>query len=134
VRQLVPRFGERTMIVVGTLLMGVGFFVQYAGNTLPTLLVALAITAVGNGFNTPSLSSLISRAAAGDHQGGVLGVSQSLGALARVVGPVVGLHMLAISVGAPYVTGGVAMLVACVFAALFVTQPTTAPPEGTEPI
>jgi DHA1 family tetracycline resistance protein-like MFS transporter len=130
VRQLVPRLGERAMIIGGTLLMAIGFFVQYASTTLTLLLVALGIIAVGNGCNTPSLSSLISRAAAGDHQGGVLGVSQSLGALARVVGPMVGIAMLDISVGAPYVTGGVAMLVACAFAWVFVAQPQAAGAAG----
>src|SRR5439155_1530663 len=90
VRQLVPRFGERTLIVVGTLLMGGAFFLLAHVSSLATLLLAIAVMAVGNGINTPSLSSLISRAASGEHQGGVLGVSQSMGALARVVGPMVG--------------------------------------------
>ena len=90
VRRLVPRFGEKKLIVIGTLLMGVGFFFTHVAYTLPWLLVAIAVTAIGNGLNTPSLSSLISRAASGEHQGGVLGVSQSMGALARVVGPLIG--------------------------------------------
>jgi len=124
VRRLVPRFGEKKLIVVGTLLMGVGFFMTYQAFTLSMLLLAIAVTAVGNGLNTPSLSSLISRAASGDHQGGVLGVSQSMGALARVVGPLIGTFTLGYGLTVPYFTGGSAMLVACVFALLFVRQPT----------
>jgi len=126
VRRLVPRFGEKRLIVVGTLLMGVGFFMTYQAFTLSMLLLAIAVTAIGNGLNTPSLSSLISRAASGDHQGGVLGVSQSMGALARVVGPLVGTWTLSFGISFPYLTGGVAMVVACVFASMFVRQPAKA--------
>lgn len=125
VRILAARIGERRMIITGTLLMGAGFLLQYRAEALSWLLVAIAVTAVGNGLNTPSLSSLISRAAAGDRQGGVLGVSQSMGALARVVGPLVGTWTLAFGVTFPYLTGGMTMLIACVFAAAFVVQPDT---------
>ena len=123
VRRMVPRFGERRLIIAGTLLMAIGFLVQYEAATVSLLLVAIAITAIGNGLNTPSLSSLISRAASGAHQGGVLGVSQSMGALARVVGPLIGTWTLAFGVTFPYLTGGVTMLVACGFAIAFVAQP-----------
>jgi len=126
VRRMVPRFGEQRLIVVGTLLMGIGFFFTQQSYTLPWLMFAIAITAIGNGLNTPSLSSLISRAASGDHQGGVLGVSQSMGALARVVGPLIGTFTLGFGLDLPYLTGGTAMLVACVFAVVFVRQPATA--------
>jgi MFS transporter, DHA1 family, tetracycline resistance protein len=125
VRRLVPRFGEQKLIVVGTLLMGLAFFMLMRTTTLWPLLGAIAVMAVGNGLNTPSLSSLISRSASGDHQGGVLGVSQSMGALARVIGPLVGSFTLGFGLTVPYLTGGAAMIVACVFAALFVRQPLT---------
>ena len=131
VRRLVPRFGEKKLIVVGTLLMGVGFFFTHEAFTLRWLLAAIAVTAIGNGLNTPSLSSLISRAASGAHQGGVLGVSQSMGALARVVGPLVGTWTLSFGISVPYLTGGAAMMVACLFASAFVRQPAT--PSSSSP-
>ncbi len=123
VRRLVPRFGEQKLIVFGTLLMAIGMLLTQRAYDLDALLAAIAVMAVGNGLNTPSLSSLISRAASGDHQGGVLGVSQSMGALARVVGPLIGTFALGFGLGVPYVTGGVTLLVACVLAVLFVRQP-----------
>jgi MFS family permease len=126
VRRLVPRFGEQRLIVAGTLLMGIGFFLTRDSFGLPALLFAIAVTAIGNGLNSPSLSSLISRAASGDHQGGVLGVSQSMGALARVVGPLIGTWTLGFGISVPYLTGGAAMMVACVFAVAFVRQPAPA--------
>ena len=96
-------------------------------------MVAIAITAIGNGLNTPSLSSLISRAASGDHQGGVLGVSQAMGALARVVGPLIGTFTLGFGLTVPYFTGGTAMLVACLFAVAFVRQPSSGGEPATAP-
>jgi multidrug resistance protein len=123
VRRFVPRFGERAMIIAGTLLMGVSFFMTSHATTLGGLLLAVGVMALGNGLNTPSLSSLISRAASGDHQGGVLGVSQSMGALARVIGPVVGTSLLQFGIAAPYLTGGGIMLFACVFAVAAIRQP-----------
>ena len=125
VRRLVPRLGERSLIVTGTLLMAAAFFLTSYAGSLASLLVAIGIMAVGNGLNTPSLSSLISRAASGDHQGGVLGVSQSMGALARIVGPLVGTSLLQFGIVTPYLAGGAIMLIACVFAAAAVRQPST---------
>jgi multidrug resistance protein len=124
VRYLAPRVGERLLIVWGTLLMGVGFLMQAMISSAALLFVAIAVVAIGNGLNTPSLSSLISRAAAGDQQGGVLGVSQACGALARIVGPIVGTWTLAFGPGTPYATGSVIMLAACLFAVTAVRQPT----------
>ncbi len=132
VRRLVPQFGERRLVVVGTLLMGVAFFLTASALTLPSLLVAIGVMALGNGLNTPSLSSLISRCASGDHQGGVLGVSQSMGALARVVGPMVGTAALVRGIAFPYLTGGFTMLAACLFAAAAIRQPSTGAGSATE--
>lgn len=122
-RRLVPRFGERRLVIVGTLLMAVGFFALHAAVTLAALLLSIAITAIGNQLDTPSLSSLVSRRASGDQQGGVLGVSQSVGALARVLGPLVGAKALDFGATVPYLIGGAAMVVACLFALFFVEQP-----------
>jgi multidrug resistance protein len=123
VRRLAPKFGERALVVAGTLLMGCGFLLQYAAATQTMLFVAVAVIAIGNGLNTPSLSSLISRAASGAEQGGVLGVSQSCGALARVVGPLVGTFALGFGITTPYLTGGITLLAASAFAFATVRQP-----------
>jgi 4-amino-4-deoxy-L-arabinose transferase-like glycosyltransferase len=55
--------------------------------------------------------------------GGVLGVSQAAGAMARVAGPIVGTWTMAFGTGMPYLTGAVAMIAACLFAAASVRQP-----------
>jgi multidrug resistance protein len=124
VRVLVPRFGERRLIIAGTLMMALGMFLQSViGASAPLLFLAIAVVAIGNGLNTPSLSSLISRGASGDQQGGVLGVAQACGALARIVGPLVGTWALTLDVAAPYAIGAAVLAASCVFAASAVEQP-----------
>ncbi len=125
-RRLAPRMGEKRLVVVGTLLMALSMVLLHFAAGLPSLLLAVGVMAMGNGLNNPSLSSLISRAAAGDRQGGVLGVSQSFGALARVLGPLAGGWALRFGNTVPYLTAGAAMALACVAAAALVRQPQAA--------
>jgi multidrug resistance protein len=124
VRRLAPRLGERRLILAGTFMMAFGFLMQgFIGASVPLLFVAIAVMAIGNGLNTPSLSSLISRGASGEHQGGVLGVAQACGAFARIVGPLAGTFALGFGVAMPYFIGGTVMLLACFFALVAVQQP-----------
>lgn len=85
--RLARRFGERRLVVAGTLMLAAGMGVVPLAPGLGGLLGALALLAFGVGMNTPSLSSLISRSAGADEQGSVLGVSQSVSSLARILGP-----------------------------------------------
>ena len=52
--------------------------------------VALALAVVGFAFLTPSAQALISKRSDPARQGEVLGVNQSFSALARILGPVIG--------------------------------------------
>jgi len=55
--------------------------------SVPLLAPAISALALGMGLMQPSLNSLISRRAGREEQGEVLGVSQSVGSLSRVLGP-----------------------------------------------
>jgi MFS transporter, DHA1 family, tetracycline resistance protein len=85
--RLSRRFGEERLLLVGLALIGIGLLALPATRWLPLLALVLAALAVGMGLAQPSLNSLISRRAGRDEQGEVLGVSQSVGSLARVLGP-----------------------------------------------
>ena len=63
----------------------------------------LAILALGQGFITPTLASAIAGSAAPGTSGVALGVQQSAGGLARVVGPAAGGALFAIGLPVPYV-------------------------------
>ena len=86
----VDRLGERRVALGGAAVMAAGLAgLAWAGGTA-SLLAALAVVGVGFGYMTPSLQSLISRRAGEGAQGGVLGLNQSAGSLARVLGPAAG--------------------------------------------
>jgi MFS family permease len=86
-------------------------------HSIPALLVANGVLAVGMGFNNPSLMSLISRYTAAEDQGGVLGLTQALGSLGRIVGPMwAGFAFDHVGIGAPFVSSAVVMGVACALA------------------
>lgn len=100
---LVRRFGERRLIPVG-----LGFLALGLGSvpfTSPDWRLGLTfcILAVGQGLATPTLQGLISRSANRDEQGSVLGSSQSMGALARALGPAFGGMMFSrVGPGSPF--------------------------------
>jgi hypothetical protein len=62
---------------------------------LAALLVTTALISIGNQLASPLLTSLASKAVSEEVQGGVLGLVQSMGSLARFIGPVVGAALIA---------------------------------------
>lgn len=79
--------GERAMAGGGLALLALGVAVlPLAGKGAP-LYATFAVIAAGQSLATPALQALISRGAGADEQGEVLGASQAMSALARVVGP-----------------------------------------------
>ena len=57
------------------------------------MLLALGVVVIGFSFLTPSVQSLISRRSDPTRQGEILGVNQSAAALARILGPLLGLSL-----------------------------------------
>jgi len=121
-RRLAKKWREETFMTVGILFMGLGVgslgLVCYLHNQNPEsslmglLFAALTISVVGFAFLTPSAQALVSRRSESGEQGEVLGVNQSAAALARIIGPILGVtlykatedHML------PYLLGGLIVL------------------------
>ncbi len=137
VRRLLPKLGEKKMAVGGGILMAAGLTaigwtassaVAAAGATdngaLWRLFLVLPISVAGFSALNPALQSLLSLNTGEDEQGEVLGVGQSLSALARIVGPLVGIPLLKNSgVSAPYWLATVLMLVAAGFLAALKVRP-----------
>ena len=86
---LTRRFGEERLLLAGLALIGLGLLALPFAQSLPELLAAVAGLALGMGTMQPSLNSLISRRAGRQEQGEVLGVTQSVGSLSRVLGPAI---------------------------------------------
>jgi MFS transporter, DHA1 family, tetracycline resistance protein len=87
--RLARRFGEERLLLCGLALIGTGLLAMLFAHSIPRLAFAVSALALGMGLTQPSLNSLISRRAGREEQGEVLGVSQSVGSLSRVLGPAV---------------------------------------------
>src|SRR5881409_701885 len=81
---------------------------EATAGALTLFLATMAVAVAGFAFLNPSVSALISRRSDPARQGEVLGVNQSANAMARILGPLVGLsvfdvlpsHVLPYSLGA----------------------------------
>jgi multidrug resistance protein len=122
VRRLVPRLGESRLIRLSALPFVGGLLLVALAPGVPTLLVALALLAVGYGGALPSVLGLVSRTASASIQGSVLGLGQSVGSMARIVGPAAAGAAYDIGPAMPFLLGaGVAAVGAAV--ALGVDRP-----------
>ena len=116
VRRLAPRLRERRMAPLGLTLMAVGLAaltaVELAGGGIDAAFyAALMACVVGFAFLNPALQSLLSLSTPDGQQGAVLGLGQSASALARIVGPLVGLWLFDLSVPTTYaVSAGLMVL------------------------
>jgi DHA1 family tetracycline resistance protein-like MFS transporter len=117
--------GEDRVALCGALLIGVGMLALPWAPKLALAVGILSLLAVGQGLLSPSLSTLLSRRAPPDLQGGVLGVSQSVAAAGRAVGPLLAGALFDRDIHLPYTMGAVLALAAS--ALLFVRSPSTAP-------
>ncbi len=109
---LTRRFGEKPLLVAGLLLQGGALVALPFASGLAGLLAATAPLALGSGLASPTLSSLLSRHARADDQGGTLGLGQSAAAVGRVVGPEAGTWTYATHAPfVPFVAGAVLMAV-----------------------
>ena len=117
VGRAVKALGEHHIVPASLAIVAVGLLMIPATRSVGALLVANGVMAVGMGFNNPALMSLISRYSAAEDQGGVLGLTQSLNSLARIVGPLWGGFAFdRLGIGMPYITSAAVMGIAALLA------------------
>lgn len=87
VGRAVRAVGEHRLVPLAVAVIAVGLGLVPLAQSVPMLLAACGALALGMGFNSPALSSMVSRMSDPDDQGGVLGLAQSLASLGRIVGP-----------------------------------------------
>jgi MFS family permease len=118
VRRLAKKIPERTLAIAGALIEVAGFgLLAIAVNaaSLTMLFGALTVIVAGYSFLQPSLYSLLSRWTDARQQGQVLGVGQSVSALARIFGSGLGIPLLKTQIIAPYLLGSFLMLGVALF-------------------
>jgi MFS family permease len=123
-RRLAKRLSEATFMVLGIVHMALGLAGLAAvtvlaeqvdvswGITMVLVFVSLGVAVVGFAFMTPSAQALISRRTDASQQGEVLGVNQSASAMARILGPPLGISLFKLTDPPllPYVFGAVVLL------------------------
>jgi fucose permease len=110
VRRAAGRLSEATMAAGGAILEVVGFAIMLVAvqtSSTPVLFAALTVVVIGFAFMQPSLNALISRRSDPAKQGSILGVAQSVGSLARIVGPLVAFPLLYRAAALPYLSASV---------------------------
>jgi len=128
IRPLARRFGERRLVISGTALLVPALGLLPFSPGVAVLLLISGVMAVGSGLTIPSLSSLISRGVGPSEQGGIMGVNQSLGSLARVLGPLWGGFTFgALSPSSPYWTAALLMAGAALLARYLLRETNPAP-------
>jgi MFS transporter, DHA1 family, tetracycline resistance protein len=83
-------FGEKKLLIIGSILMMIGLgtvpFVPHE-NFWFWAVVNICFISLGNGCLTPSITALISKITPSEEQGRMLGLSQSVGSISRILGP-----------------------------------------------
>jgi predicted MFS family arabinose efflux permease len=111
--RLARAFGEKRLLVFGLVLQALALAaLPFAGN-VTGLMIATAPLAIGSGLSQPALSSLLSRLAHREDQGGTLGIGESASAFGRIIGPEAGTFTFGrLSMAAPYLGGAALMAIA----------------------
>ena len=116
-RWLTKRHGEKRLLLCGLVLLAIGLSIVPFCRDLAVLGGTFAVLAVGLGLTQPALNSLISRRAGADEQGRVLGVTQSVGSLARVIGPPLAGYLFAdLGQASPFLWGASTVAIAFLLA------------------
>lgn len=117
VRPLAKYVSEKYLAIAGALIEVIGFaLMAYAASwaSLQMLFASLVIIVCGYACLQPSLYSLLSRWSDPEKQGTVLGIGQSVNALARIFGSAIGIPMLKaafiLPYALPYLVGSILML------------------------
>lgn len=129
IRVLEPKFGEVNLLRVGYLVQApVLASIPFVKPWWPVLL-GCAFLGTGNGIAQPSLSSLISKNSPPELRGSTFGITQSLGSLARIIGPIIANTMYAGGPARPYLLAALLMLIPSigVWRVKFSTQPLSEP-------
>ena len=124
VGRAVAAFGERRTLMTGLCALATGFALMSLAPSAWLLPLAGACVAGGNGLIMPSLNALISRVSTPENQGVNIGLTQSAGALGRIVGPMIAGGMFeVIAPGAPLASASLIALAVGLVVFLLVREP-----------
>lgn len=130
---LVKSLGEKKLVVIGISCVGLSLaFIPYCTHDigLAYLMIMLALFAISSSLYRAPTFGLISLNASAGEQGEVMGVTQSVGSLARIIGPLFALGLMDIRIDLPYLICAVIAILAAIPAAKFIVMPDMNIPKG----
>jgi DHA1 family tetracycline resistance protein-like MFS transporter len=134
IRRVLKTVGDWPLAILGPTLVTVGMLIYTITAFTPllwVLLIAGAVNATGRSCQQPTLSSLLARFSDRDEQGIVYGLSNGLGSLARVFGPIAaGLTYPFVRNAGPFLTAGVLSALGALWTAML-WRKTRAVPSAT---
>lgn len=89
-KRILKRLIEKKVLVITSLGMAIAFLLIGASFNLVVLIIGITILSVSRGVFRPVLLGEISKSVSEDKQGNVAGLNQSVGSLARLIGPIIG--------------------------------------------
>ena len=108
--RVLPIYGEIKLLRLGLLLLVPGLFLVPYAPLWGGIIIVVALQGIGSGLTQPTIQALVSKSAPARIQGGIFGVTQALGALARLVGPLFANPLFARNVASPYWLAAFAIL------------------------
>jgi multidrug resistance protein len=111
------KFREVALVASGVFIMALGMLLVPWPPSFVGQFPVIIIFALGNGLFSPVLSALVSQYSPDAQRGEIFGVYQSMQSLGRIAGPIIGGFVFEVlSHQAPYLVGGLTMLIAFVLA------------------
>jgi len=90
IRRLVATLGEEKLIILGPMFLGVGIALTPLLKSIGGFGFSTILVATGVGITNTAVPGFISLMTSAERQGSKLGVTQSIGSIARIFGPVLG--------------------------------------------
>jgi MFS transporter, DHA1 family, tetracycline resistance protein len=114
--RLVRALGEPRLIAASLVLVAISLAGLPFADHWPAILVLLAVLSIGSGLTRPPVFGMISNLTSANEQGVTIGVAQSMGALARILGPLVVFPLFYLDPKIPYVLCGSLSFLTAIFA------------------
>lgn len=110
IRIVSKKFSERGLFLTGTFLNMVSMLSFALVVSQSSLLLVLFVMACGNSLVQPTIASLISKESKPEEVGSLLGTSQSVSGLGRVIGPAWGGMLIGFGVNTPFIVTGLLLI------------------------
>ena len=133
--RLVKKLGEPKLIFLSLIIYAISLAALPFATSLPEILIVLALLAIGSGLNRPPVFGMISLKSSADEQGANLGVAQSFGSLARILGPIFAASLFFVNFRLPYlICGGIALVTGLFAWKSLCHEPVNAPVGASAPV